>query len=449
MEFFDRLPPRITEEIYSTVHPASLWGKETFAKRLMSSCNQCYACKEACPEQIDLGELMLEGRRLLAEKGKIAWVFHDFWLRDMKHANETGRLLRLPPGMQECGVVFFPGCQLGGSDPRYVVESYRWLLSKRADTALWLRCCGVPAIWSGDEELSEKALQELRDDWAQLGRPEIVFACPTCKKTFETYLPEMKGTSLFEQMAEAGFQPRRRLDGACLSVFDPCRSRDETKLQDAVRDLANQSGASLEPLQYERENARCCSWGGHVAIANPAYTQYQIAKRTAQNALPYVTYCSNCRDILSEAGKPCVHVLDLLFDLGEPGRPQPGWSARRENREKLKQQALLEFWREETALPSNSKEILLIDNALKKKLSDHYLLEEEAAMAVLRCERSGRFITNPETGNRTGFAVIGRNTVWVTYRKEGEKYRLLNAYGHRMNIKLEQTWNGKLADTSP
>jgi hypothetical protein len=60
---------------------------------------------------------------------------------------------------------FFPGCQLGAADPRYVTEPYRWLLSKKRDTGLLLRCCGVPAEWAGNEKLHESAIDGLREDW--------------------------------------------------------------------------------------------------------------------------------------------------------------------------------------------------------------------------------------------------------------------------------------------
>ena len=249
MEYYNKLPPRIAEEVYFTIHPAALWGNETFAKRLMETCNQCGACKDACPEQLDLGELIQDSRRIMRGLGKQAWVFHDYWLRDMENAMKDAHLVRKPDGIEQSEVVFFPGCQLGASDPRYVLKSYEWILRERPDAALWLSCCGVPALWAGAEAEREEALASLRRDWTDLGCPEVIFACPTCKKTFAKDLPDIKGRFLLEWMAERGFVPERALGGEEMAVFDPCASRNEPELQKAARTLAERSGASLIPLR--------------------------------------------------------------------------------------------------------------------------------------------------------------------------------------------------------
>ena len=444
MEYYNKLPPRIAEEVSFTIHPAALWGKETFAKRMMESCNQCGACEDACPQSLDLGELILEGRRIMRNMGKQAWAFHDYWLRDMEHAIQEAHLARKPIGVSASSMVFFPGCQLGASDPRYVVESYQWILDHNPDTALWLSCCGVPAIWAGDEDGTKRVVSELKKDWEYMGSPEVIFACPTCKKTFAEYFPEIKGKFLFEWMAETGIVPRRELCGDSYAVFDPCASRHDLKLQMAVRELSKRAGAQLESLPGEGAEARCCSWGGHVSIANPDYAKKQTALRIEQSQLPYIAYCSNCRDIFSDAGKSCVHILDILFDLGDAEQQRPSCTKRRANRRTLKENVLQKFWNEKISPNQNKRIHLLIDEALEVKMSHDQILEEDAAAAIEYCEKTGRTIFDCETDCKTGCAVIGKFTYWVTYRNHGEMFQLINVYCHRMSIRMEETWNGKL-----
>lgn len=444
MEYYNKLPPRIAEEVSFTIHPAALWGKETFAKRMMESCNQCGACENACPRSLDLGELILEGRRIMRNMGKQAWVFHDYWLRDMEHAIGEAHFVQKPEGVTTSSLAFFPGCQLGASDPRYVIESYQWILDHSPDTSLWLSCCGVPAIWAGDEEKTEKVVAALKKDWEYMGKPEIIFACPTCKKTFAKYFPEIKGRYLFEWMAETAIVPKRELRGEYYAVFDPCASRHDFKLQMAVRELSKRAGALLETLPEEGEEARCCSWGGHVSIANPDYAKKQTALRIEQSRLPYIAYCSNCRDIFSDAGKSCLHILDILFDLGDMNRQRPSCTKRRENRQTLIKVVLQRFWNEEIIPNQNRRAKLLIDKALEAKMSQDLIVEEDAAAAIEFCEKTGQTIIDCETGYKTGCAVIGKFTYWVTYCNDGELLQLLNVYCHRMNIRMEETWNGKL-----
>jgi hypothetical protein len=446
MEYYRKLPPRLAGEVYSTVHPCALFGNETYAKRIIGSCNQCGACKAACPLSLDTGGMFREGKRLLRDKEKLSWALHEFWLRDMEHANGRGGLVRRPPSASPGGLAFFPGCQLGAVDPRYVLESYAWIRGQDPGAALWLGCCGIPAVWAGETALTASAVRKLRGDWLSLESPELIFACPSCKKCFAEFLPEVNGRFLTEWMAERGFAPPRRRDGAGYAVFDPCASRGEPALQKSVRRLAESAGIRTEELAYNGEDARCCSWGGHVDKANPDYAKAQKSKRVGLSPLPYITYCVNCRELFADAGKPCVHILDLLFDLGEPERPAATCTVRRDNREALRERALRLLWNESSALPPKGREKLVLSEELSRKLSDGRILEEDVLEAIEACERSGRTATNPETGNKTGHTQIGRSTLWVVYRPENGRFRLFNAYQHRMRICAEDMWNGRKVD---
>ena len=448
MEYYKKRPKRIRDEVAITIDPASLDGEETFAKRLMATCNQCGMCAESCPQNIDLGTFLLDSRRAMHRKGKLPWAFHDFWLKDMRHAQgRQAAVAKLPEGFTEAAYAFFPGCQLGASDPDYVLESYRWLLSVLPDTALWLTCCGAPAVWSGDEELTKEIFEVLLLQWEALGKPVPIFACTTCKQMFERYLPEISGVYLFDLMHRENFVPRREIGGVEYCVFDPCTSRNEPDLQSAVRTLAIGAGAKLSPLPDEGRRAKCCSWGGHVSIANPHYAKTVVTKRVKQNERPYIAWCVNCRDIFAAEDKEAVHLLDILFNINDGNRQSPGCNERRKNRARLKQRALQEFWGQET-LPDEIIEseniILHIDDSLYRKLAKDMVLEEDMRRTIARCETTGRTIRNEAAGSLRGYAVIDRITCWVEYKKlaNGE-YHLLNAYCHRMAIDLEETWHGQ------
>ena len=105
-------------------------------------------------------------------------------------------------------------------------------------------------------------------------------------------------------------------------------------------------------------------------------------------------------------------------------------------------EALRSFWGE-TPPERETERTLLIDEALRKKLSKDRILEEEAEEAVRSCEQTGRTVINPETGAKTGHALVGNFTIWVTYQSENGKTRLLNCYSHRMHILAEEKKYGK------
>ncbi len=430
MHYFRKFPKRIAEEIHLSVYPGTLDGNGTLATRLMSTCNQCGLCKEVCPEGIDTGDLFLQGHRAMHAQGAMPWAWHRFFLEDLTFANGEASLSRGGPSGH---YLFFPGCQLGASDPRYVKESYRFLRTHWPDTALLLGCCGAPAEWAGDEPRRDEVSAWIRSQWEAFGKPTFVLACPSCRLMFGRHLPEIPTTTLYELLLEHASIPALP-ESETVSVFDPCAARHDSSVQQAVRHLAEKAGFELQPLPMEGELAQCCSWGGQVAVAHPPYAQFMVKDRTSQADRPYLAYCSNCRDIFAKAGKPVRHILDVVFGLNGPERTPPTLTERRLRRMALKRELLAEFWNE--TLPAEEPSMdLNISPELKRKLSDAYLLEADIAAVVEHCERTGRKVEDPATGHFFGHLVIGPMTYWVEYRPDpGDGFELLNAYAHRMAI---------------
>ena len=351
--YHNKWPLRIRDDVMATVafstSPSML--KKTPAKRLMNTCTQCGLCDEVCPEEIEIGGMLLEARRNLHRQGTMPGAFHQFWVRDMEFTNsEFAALAKKAPGQEKCSYAFFPGCQLGAADPRYVTEPYRWLLSKQPDAGLILRCCGVPAEWAGNEEMHEQAMAVLRADWEQIGRPALILACPACRKHLKEYLPEIETLSLYEALDRWGYEAPEQFGrearkllkdgghengggegGSKYSVFDPCTARHVEPLERAVRNLAAKSEIPLEELP-KGDMHGCCGYGGHVSEADPGYYAYVAKTRSELSSNPYLVYCINCRDVFREEGKPVLHILDLLFGVGLQDGRLPTLTERRRNR---------------------------------------------------------------------------------------------------------------------
>lgn len=466
-DFYGKWPLRIRDEIIATTLPGSAEVKATPAKRLLSTCNQCGLCKETCPEEIDLGGLILEGRKSMHRQKKAPWVFHEFWLRDMEFANGPQASFAGRPEIidlsvsqeapEEDSYAFFPGCQLGAGDPELVEKAYAYLLKKRPGTGLLLRCCGAPAEWSGDEEKFRGEIESIKGLWKELGKPTLILACPTCEKKLKTYIPEIPVISLYEIIDAWGCKASPV--GKAFSVFDACAARNEKKMKESVRALAKSVGCELEPLHDNDVYARCCSFGGQPGAANPEYVDFVVQKRISENTLPYITYCINCRDVFLDAGKEAVHILDLLFGTGKAPQKLATASQRRENRIRLKRNLLKRYWNKDMEEEKKNPNLCVrIPGDLADKLSKNRILEEDVIEVLDFCERTGRRVFHPERGTYSGYREIGYTTYWVEYRAPGQGFRnaekntadskggtyeLVNAYVHRMKIELESVWNGK------
>ena len=446
MAYFQKFPKLIEQDVHITINPGTLDGNGTVATRLISTCNQCGLCAEVCPENIDVGLFMRESHRAMREKDAMPWVFHEFWLRDMEFANsDRAAVSYFPPEFSSSRYLFFPGCQSGASNTEYVLAPYEFLLGKLPDTALLLRCCGAPALWSGDADIHKNECEKILSVWRGRGEPVFVLSCPTCRELFAEYMPEIKSVLLYDLLDELGAVPPPCSEVKDVSVFDPCANRKFPSSQTAVRKLASSAGYSLVPLSAEGHLANCCSWGGQISIANPPYTELIVNRRITENSLPYITYCTNCRDIFAEAGKEVCHILDIIFSLDGWGRKAPTFSKRRTNRELLKAYVMKKYLNEEVKSVNTNR--LKMTKELEEKLHKEKILEEDVMSVIEFCERSGRKILSPDSGHFTGYTEIGHITCWAEYEICSDGYILHNAYSHRMKIELEEVWNGRKQNT--
>ncbi|MGN0702890.1 MAG: pyridine nucleotide-disulfide oxidoreductase/dicluster-binding protein [Lentihominibacter sp.] len=465
-DYLHKWPLRLRDEIVATTAPGTSELHATPAIRLINTCTHCGLCRETCPEDIDMDGMILASRYRMHQLDRMPWAFNDFFLRDMEFTNgPEAAMCEAPKGYEgKSKYLFFPGCQLGASDPLIVHKSYKYLMEHEPSTAIVLGCCGVPAEWAGDAELRDSVIDRIRENWVSLGKPVMVLACPTCRNTFAKYLPEAETVFIYELMDEwgiIGLPGCRDDDSACeqyggsvsgaFSVFDPCATRPEESVRTAVRNLCGKMGISLEPLPLQEKWTACCSYGGHGRLADPDFTKFVREKRLSESNLPYITYCINCRVSFMEEGRMAPHLLNIVFGI-EPKLYT--CSKRRLNRTELKSALLREFRGEssigdERDVPAEAPAIVLeMSEDIRQKLHREFILEDEAAQVVAFCERTGRSLYDSESDSHTGYRKIGNMTYWVEYRKTREpgRYVLLNAYSHRMTIELEMVWNGKKID---
>ncbi|MCL1895488.1 MAG: heterodisulfide reductase-related iron-sulfur binding cluster [Clostridiales bacterium] len=498
MKSYGRLPKKIVNDVRVRLNPVEglQGGKGTI---MINSCNACGLCAEACSEDIDMGDFLLETRSIMHREGSLPPVFHDFWIRDMLHAQgEKAFLADNAPGHNSSEYLFFPGCQLSASAPGCVEKAYGYLRGKLPATGLLLGCCGAPAEWAGDTRLMEETAGGIRKTWEGMGKPEVIFACPSCEKMLGKHLPEIKKVSIFEVIQKHGLpasqtgsqgdgsfgtpiDPAIVAAGETASVFDPCSSRYSPGMQSSVRALVSMTGRTVCELPSAGREAVCCGYGGHIYPANKELAEKIAQNRTGLGPYPFITYCVNCRDIFSRSGKECAHILDLVFGTGDMASPAPSLSKKRENREALKEDLLRQVWGrsaisdggiedaeviegstgvgnikdvEDTAgadgirgiednmgiddpgMKEKAYEIILAPQ-LEEKLDRLLILEDDIRETIRHCEETGAVILNPETGLHIGHRRLGVVTLWVEYRIEGGAFVVSNAYCHRMRIEGE------------
>lgn len=435
LESYQGYPKKYIREIYNN---AAIVKGTHYANKMINSCALCGLCAEVCPYDLDMGQVCLASRQDMVRREKMPPSAHDFALRDMAFSN-SGQfaMARHQPGRKSSKYAFFPGCQLCGSSPEQVERVYDLLTAQLPDgVGLMLRCCGAPAHWAGEEALFDEAFSQFKAEWEGLGKPILIAACSSCYAMFKEKVPVI---SLWEIMADLELPIASDRDAALsVAVQDPCTTRHEQRIHEAVRKILAKSNVMIEELPYNKELTQCCGFGGLMGFANPGLAKGFTEARVQESPLDYVTYCAMCRDRFAACGKRTLHILDLMYpeSRSDPAiRKDPGFTRRHENRAQLKRKLLHERWQEKQGMEADYRSIkLFYSEETRKRLEDRLILNEDIQQVIEAAERTGRKFVNPDNQHNLAHFRPARVTYWVEYRAEGEGFRVHNAYSHRMEV---------------
>ncbi len=427
LSYFGKPLLKSMEEIRATTEVKGVLGENmTVAAKLIALCDQCGRCVQACPENIDIKKVFFDAKRKLLQRNDVPWAFYYNFIRDMNRANSRYDITKIPDNSKSPARMFFPGCRLGAMGSRYVTMVYDYLKKTLGDVALAVRCCGMPAYAVGDTEKAETAVKDFENLWKTMGRPEVIFACPSCRDRLGSDVKGLKASYLYEYIEPVYYDDCREI-----SVFDPCGGREQTELHDLIRRKLEKAGYELLPLKYERSEAKCCGFTSNMHEINRSFEKYvsREKKKELGGERLLVTYCANCKNILNRSGVKTVHYLDLFVGMEKDSTEVVDINSEEENR-----RALMDHYgcnMEE----NNSGIALQANEAVMKKLDENRILMEDLEKVIGFCEETGNKIINEETGTFTGHRQEGYMTFWAEYRPLGNNcYELVNAYSHRMRI---------------
>lgn len=431
IEHYGSYPKRYIREIYN--NETIVMGQRK-SNRMIDSCTLCGLCAEVCPEDLGMGEVCLSARHGMVEKGRMPVSHHDFALRDLAFSrSDAFRLARHQPGFHESALLFFPGCQLAASSPDHVRRVYDHLCERvEGGVGLMLGCCGAPAHWAARSDLFDATRNEFRAEWERLGRPPVVTACSSCYRMFADHQPEVSIESLWSLLERIGL-PVGASVPATLAIHDPCTTRHETAIQQSVRRLSASRGVTIHELDGA-ENTSCCGFGGLAQFANRDVADKIVDRRIGQNEADYLTYCAMCRDNFARRGKRAVHLLDLVFGGEDPAaRRDPGFSARQENRGRLKRRLLRDVWGEKVNEPVQDIE-LAVSAEVQADLEKKLILEDDIRQTLRHAESTGEKLVDRSTGRFVASHRPVAITYWVEYTIEDGRYVVHRAYSHRMQL---------------
>jgi Fe-S oxidoreductase len=303
---FGKTPKKLANEILNI----SFFDNSLFPY----SCNICGYCQKLCPNDLDLGLMIMEAREKLVLERIGPLSGHQPAIEGQEfYISENFRFVSAGKGVKSCDTIFFPGCALSAYSPNLVKATYSSLTVKYPDLGIALGCCGGPSELIGKTGYANQITEKLEQDIKRLGASEIVIACPYCYKRLSEQLTYLKPVSLYNVLSEAGVKIPET-GNSTYSIHDPCSARNQPIIHDAMRSLISKAGYTIDETTHTRENTHCCGMGGMVFLVNTKVGAAKAQRTIGESSYDLVTYCATCRDIFSGQGKRCVHVLDLLFN---------------------------------------------------------------------------------------------------------------------------------------
>ena len=310
--------------------PPEFWS----AADIVYLCTGCGTCREVCPKNVDIPEVVnlirariFEYRPDLVPKGlfmvrelliEYSLAFEPWEDKEEKIESRNMRLERLAlPLVQDkvldkAEVLFYPGCQ-AEERAQEVREAAKVILDFfDVDYTLLeeMSCCGLPARLIGDEETAVSLADKLKKKVKSLGVKSVITTCAGCTGNLSylshhfdwgvptvhilEYIVEEIGLELLRTVVK---KPSN-LSDVHVTVHDPCHLIKHTSRQ--VMEHALNILRELPGVRVSESEAydSCCGGGGLVSyhskeIAN-AVVEENLEAITKTGAERLVTPCPLC-----------------------------------------------------------------------------------------------------------------------------------------------------------
>ncbi|MBI4890114.1 MAG: LUD domain-containing protein [Acidobacteria bacterium] len=293
------------------------------SEEIQSLCIQCGACRDYCPGQIDIPELILELRNRIkneeglkpAEKAIFAIVNHRKVFHGLLRAAsiaqkpfaDDGMIRHLPlflSGMTETKALpaiaaepfrdrfakiqqpkcvekaaIYAGCLIDFAYPE-IGEAMVKVLNAAGIEAVFPEeqsCCGAPAKYSGAVEAAKAGAEANRRAFAHADVKWIVSACPTCTVSLQQELPRqtVDFSVLARELFEAGRLKLKAAPGT-VTYHDSCHQKRALHATEPPREMLREAGYEIVEMF---ESDVCCGMGGSYSVKMPEVSAQMLERK--------------------------------------------------------------------------------------------------------------------------------------------------------------------------
>jgi hypothetical protein len=193
------------------------------------------------------------------------------------------------------------------------MELFEYLQQSNPSLGIVLDCCTKPSHDLGRDQHFQAMFFEMREYLISRAIRNILVACPNCYKVFSQYGGDLSVKTVYEALAEMD-PPYAGGLSVSATIHDPCSTRDEHDIQQAVRKLATAKAVRIEEMKHHGKKTLCCGEGGSVSCLVPELSmEWSTRRKKEAQGTTILTYCAGCTGFLG-AVTPTHHILDLFFD---------------------------------------------------------------------------------------------------------------------------------------
>jgi heterodisulfide reductase subunit D len=233
-------------------------------------------------------------------------------------------------------IIYFTGCMAAYRTQEIAKTTIQLL--KKAGVKFQLLggdewCCGSVLLRTGNVKLAREMMDHNLETFKNAGASTVVTSCAGCYRTISKDYPKLseselefniiQTSELLKQLIDEGklkFQPVKNPDGNIkITYHDPCHLGRHMDVYNPPRDVLKAlPNVELVEMTRNRENARCCGYGGGVASADKELAQKMSDTRVNDaietGAEILTSACPFCTFSLREAAernKTNIEVIDL------------------------------------------------------------------------------------------------------------------------------------------
>ena len=287
------------------------------------TCLSCGACKEICPEKIDVCGITRNLREEVFQRKlqppkirelQLALVKRHNLFNEEKPRSTWADEFDLP---QKAETLYFAGCSDSYTYPQTAKACVR-ILQKAGKNIAYLGekewCCGAPAFWSGNNKLFEQIVRHNLAAIDSSGAKEVIVGCAVCYNMIKTNYPKFakvpfKISHISQFIAESIREGQIKFVkpfNRKLTYHDPCHLGREEKIYEEPRTIIKQiPGVKFVEMERNRQAAWCCGEGVVVNALFPNLTRKISAERIEEarraGAEAIVTCCPGCAATLNKS----------------------------------------------------------------------------------------------------------------------------------------------------